>query len=44
MVVLYGAFVVALVAAGRRSEARALARFIPDCLGLLRRLLGMFGL
>jgi uncharacterized membrane protein YkvA (DUF1232 family) len=31
--------VLALVAAGRRTEARALARFIPDCVVLLRRLL-----
>lgn len=38
--VLYAAFVLALVLAGRRSDARALARFIPDCLILLRRLLG----
>lgn len=29
-----------LVVVGRRTEARALARFIPDCLVLLRRLLG----
>lgn len=28
-----------LVVFGRRSEARALARFIPDCLILFRRLL-----
>jgi Protein of unknown function (DUF1232) len=28
-----------LVAAGRRRDARALARFIPDCLVLFRRLL-----
>ena len=32
--------VVALVVLGRRSEARALAGFIPDCVVLLRRLLG----
>jgi uncharacterized membrane protein YkvA (DUF1232 family) len=30
----------ALVVAGRRLEARALGRFIPDCLVLLRRLIG----
>jgi uncharacterized membrane protein YkvA (DUF1232 family) len=30
--------VLALVAAGRRSEARALAGFLPDCAVLLRRL------
>jgi uncharacterized membrane protein YkvA (DUF1232 family) len=37
---VYLAFVVILVALGRRSAARALAGFIPDCLVLLRRLLG----
>ena len=37
-----GAWLVAiafLLAAGRRGDARALARFIPDCLVLFRRLL-----
>jgi uncharacterized membrane protein YkvA (DUF1232 family) len=29
-----------LVAVGRRTDAQALARFIPDCLVLLRRLIG----
>jgi len=29
-----------LAVAGRRTEARALARFIPDCLVLFKRLLG----
>jgi uncharacterized membrane protein YkvA (DUF1232 family) len=37
---LYVAVVAALVVAGRRMEARALARFIPNCVVLLRRLLG----
>ena len=37
---LYALAVLALVAAGRRSDARALAGFIPDCVGLVRRLLG----
>jgi uncharacterized membrane protein YkvA (DUF1232 family) len=37
---VYAAFVVALVAAGRRGEARALARFVPDCARLFKRLLG----
>ncbi len=32
--------VLALVALGRHAEARALAGFIPDCVVLLRRLLG----
>jgi uncharacterized membrane protein YkvA (DUF1232 family) len=36
---LYLLAVAALVLLGRRSEARALAGFIPDCLVLLRRLL-----
>jgi len=39
MLVLYGGFVVALVVAGRRSDARALAGFIPDCIVLFKRLL-----
>ena len=37
---VYAAFVVALLVAGRRSQARALAGFVPDCLVLFRRLLG----
>jgi uncharacterized membrane protein YkvA (DUF1232 family) len=37
---LYAAFVVALVIAGRRQDARALTGFIPDCIVLFRRLLG----
>ena len=32
--------VLGLVAAGRRTDARALAGFIPDCLVLVKRLLG----
>jgi uncharacterized membrane protein YkvA (DUF1232 family) len=36
----YLLFIAGLVAAGRRTHARALAGFIPDCLILLRRLLG----
>ncbi len=36
----YVSAVIALVFAGRRSEARALATFIPDCVRLVRRLLG----
>jgi uncharacterized membrane protein YkvA (DUF1232 family) len=36
---LYAAFVVALLVAGRRTDARAIAGFIPDCIVLLRRLL-----
>ena len=37
--VLYAAFVLALVVAGRRQDARAFAGFIPDCIVLFRRLL-----
>lgn len=36
---VYLAGVVALVLIGRRGEAAALARFIPDCIVLFRRLL-----
>jgi uncharacterized membrane protein YkvA (DUF1232 family) len=39
-VALYAAFVLALVAAGRRGQARALAGFVPDCVVLVRRLIG----
>jgi uncharacterized membrane protein YkvA (DUF1232 family) len=39
-VVVYATFVVALILAGRRSAARAVATFVPDCLILFRRLLG----
>ncbi len=39
VLVLYLMAIVALVVLGRRTEARALAGFIPDCLVLLRRLL-----
>ena len=37
-VVVYAAAVLALVALGRRSDARALAGFMPDCVVLVRRL------
>jgi uncharacterized membrane protein YkvA (DUF1232 family) len=40
MVVLYALAVLALVLAGRRGDARALATFIPDCIVLVKRLLG----
>ena len=36
---IYALGVAALVLAGRRTDARALAGFIPDCLVLVRRLL-----
>jgi uncharacterized membrane protein YkvA (DUF1232 family) len=37
---LYAVAVAALAAAGRRTDAAALARFVPDCVVLVRRLLG----
>jgi uncharacterized membrane protein YkvA (DUF1232 family) len=40
LVGLYALFLVGLLLVDRRTEARALAGFIPDCLVLLRRLLG----
>jgi uncharacterized membrane protein YkvA (DUF1232 family) len=40
VVVIYACAVGALVIAGRRGDARALASFIPDCLVLVKRLLG----
>ncbi len=36
---IYGAFVLWLWRAGRSTDARALAGFIPDCIVLFRRLL-----
>src|SRR5947209_11259374 len=39
VVCVWALLVVALVAAGRGRDARALARFIPDCVVLFRRLL-----
>lgn len=38
ILVAYAAFVGWLVARGRRDDARALARFIPDCIVLVSRL------
>jgi uncharacterized membrane protein YkvA (DUF1232 family) len=38
VVAVWAAFVVWLVAAGRRDDARALATFIPDCIVLVTRL------
>ena len=37
---VYAALVVALIVAGRGGRARDAARFIPDCIVLVRRLLG----
>src|SRR3954451_3000359 len=36
---LYAGFIVALAVAGRGADARALARLVPDCVVLFRRLL-----
>lgn len=36
---LYVLFVLGLLVAGRRSEARAVAGFVPDCVVLFKRLL-----
>ena len=40
MLLLYAALVLALIVAGRRGTARDIARFVPDCAVLVRRLLG----
>jgi uncharacterized membrane protein YkvA (DUF1232 family) len=37
---IYAALVAALLIAGRREHARAVAGFVPDCVILIRRLLG----
>jgi uncharacterized membrane protein YkvA (DUF1232 family) len=39
LLALYGGFVLVLLVAGRRGDARAVAGFIPDCIVLFRRLL-----
>jgi hypothetical protein len=36
VVVVYALAVLGLVLAGRRADARALARFIPDCIVLVQ--------
>ena len=40
VLLVYAGVVVALIAHGRRGSARVVARFIPDCIVLVRRLLG----
>ncbi|MFL5885869.1 MAG: YkvA family protein [Thermoleophilaceae bacterium] len=37
--IVYALVILALVVAGRRSHAKALARFVPDCAVLFRRLM-----
>jgi len=39
VVLLWATVVIGLLLAGRRTDARALARFIPDCVVLMKRLL-----
>ena len=39
VLVVYAGFVATLIVAGRRPSARDLARFIPDCIVLVSRLL-----
>jgi uncharacterized membrane protein YkvA (DUF1232 family) len=38
LAIVYAVFVAVLVLAGRRGDARALARFVPDCIVLVSRL------
>ena len=38
LLAVYAAFIIALILVGRRSDARALASFIPDCIVLVTRL------
>ena len=40
VLLVYAGLVVALIVAGRRASAGDVARFIPECIGLVRRLLG----
>lgn len=40
LVAVYAAVLLALVSAGRTTDAAAFARFVPDCVVLVRRLLG----
>ena len=40
VLLVYVAAVIALVVADRRTDARAVARFVPDCIVLFKRLLG----
>lgn len=40
MLLLYAVLIGSLAAAGRRGEALAVARFVPDCVVLFKRLLG----
>jgi len=39
LLLVYAALVAAMIVAGRRADARALATFVPDCIVLVSRLL-----
>src|SRR5881628_2715073 len=39
VIAVWAAFVISLLSAGRRDDARALATFIPDCIVLVTRLM-----
>ena len=39
LIAVYAAFVAALLVAGRRGQARAVAGFVPDCVVLVKRLM-----
>jgi uncharacterized membrane protein YkvA (DUF1232 family) len=40
VLLVYAGLLLALIVAGRGESARDAARFIPDCIGLVKRLLG----
>jgi uncharacterized membrane protein YkvA (DUF1232 family) len=40
VLLVYAGLVVALIVAGRRGRVRDVVRFVPDCIVLVRRLLG----
>ena len=40
LLLAYAGFLGMLIALGRREDARALTRFVPDCVVLFRRLIG----
>jgi uncharacterized membrane protein YkvA (DUF1232 family) len=40
VIVVYGTFVGGLALVGRSADARAVARFVPDCIVLFQRMLG----
>lgn len=40
VLIVYGLIVLALFLTGRRADARAWVGFVPDCVGLFKRLIG----